>query len=67
MKYINTFQNEQTLSVSVGNIYSEDQFMNIFLNTFYQGGKYIVEIASYQAEFKIEGTFTDQKYYLLHI
>ena len=39
MNYINIFQYTQALSVSMGNIYSEDQFMYIFLNKFHQGGK----------------------------
>ena len=40
MKYIKIFQNSKDLSVSVGNSYSEDQFMHIFLDNFHQGGKY---------------------------
>ena len=38
MKYIKRLQNEQGLSVSVGNNYSGDQLMHILLDEFYQGG-----------------------------
>ena len=37
MKYIEIFQNAQALSVSVRNIYAEDQLMHIFLDNFRQG------------------------------
>ena len=50
MNYIKIFQNEQALSVSVGNNYSEDQLMHIFLDNFHQSGKYYSKIASHQAE-----------------
>ena len=50
------------LSVSVGNSYSEDQLMHILLDNFHQGGKYIAQTASHQAELRREETFTDQKY-----
>ena len=36
--------------------------MHIFLDDFHQGGKYSAQIASHQAELRIEGTFTDQEY-----
>ena len=36
--------------------------MHIFLDNFHQGGKYSSQIASYQAELRWEGKFTDQKY-----
>ena len=58
---INRFQNAQALSVSVGKSYYEDQFMHVFLDNFHQGGKYIVHIASHQAELRREEKFTDQK------
>ena len=61
INYIKTFQNAQALSVSVGNSYSEDQIMHIFLDKFPQCGKYSVHIASYQEELRREETFTDQK------
>ena len=61
MNYIKRFQNAQALSVSAENSYSKDQIMYIFLDNFHQGGKYIAQIASHQAELKIEKTFTDQK------
>ena len=38
---------------SVGNSYSEDQLMYTFLDKFHQGGKYIAQIASHQAELRI--------------
>ena len=47
--YIKIFQNAQALSVSVGNSYSEDQLMHIFLDKFHQGGKYTAQIASHHA------------------
>ena len=62
MNYINRFHNSQASSVSVGKIYSEDQFMHIFLDHFHQGGKYIAQIASQQADLRREENFTDQKY-----
>ena len=37
MNYIKIFHNTQALSVSVGNSYSGDQLMNIFLDKFHQG------------------------------
>ena len=37
INYIKIFQNEQALSVSVGNSYSEDQLMHTFLDNFHQG------------------------------
>ena len=62
MNYIKIFRNAQALSVSVGNIYSEDQLMHTFLNNFHQGGNYSAQIASHKAELRREGKFTDQKY-----
>ena len=40
MNYMTIFQNTHALSVSVGNFYSEDQLMHIFLDNFHQGRKY---------------------------
>ena len=60
MNYIKRFQNAQDLSVLLGNIYSEDHFMNIFLDNFHQGGKYYSQIVSHQAELRREERFTDQ-------
>ena len=54
INYIKRFQNEYALSVSVGNSYSEDQLMHKFLDNFHQGGKYSAQIASHQAELRIE-------------
>ena len=62
MNYINIFQNEQALSVLVGNTYSEDKIMNIFMDNFHQGGKYSTQITSHKTELRIELKFTDQKY-----
>ena len=59
MKYIKRFQNVQALSVSVGNNYSEDKLMHIFLDNFHQGGNYSDQIASHVAELRREGKFTD--------
>ena len=59
MNYIKIFQNAQALSFSVGNSHSEDQYMRIFLDNSYQGGKYTAQIASHQAELRREKTFTD--------
>ena len=62
MNYIKKFQNAKDSSVSVGNSYSEDQLLHIFLDNFRQGGKYTVQISSHQAELRREEKFTDQKY-----
>ena len=68
MKYIKIFQNAQGLSVSVGNSYSEDQLMHIFLYNFHRGGIYSAQIASHQEELRREEKFTDQKYlYILSL
>ena len=50
MNYINRFQNEYTLSVSVWNSYSENQLMHVFLDKFHWGGKYTAQITSQQEE-----------------
>ena len=52
INYINRFKNAHDLSVSVGNSYSEDQLMYIFLDNFHQGGKYSDHIDSHQAELR---------------
>ena len=62
MSYIKIFQNAQAFSVLVGNTYSEDQLMSIFMDNFHQGRKYSSQIASHQAELRIEEKITDQKY-----
>ena len=59
--YIKRFQNAHALSVSVGNIYSEDQLMHTFIENFHQGGEYSAEIVSHQTELRREEKFTDQK------
>ena len=48
MNYIKGFHNAQAFLVSVGNTYSEDQLMHIFLYDFNQSGKYSAQIARYQ-------------------
>ena len=58
---IKIFQNAQDLSVSVGNNYSEDQLLHIFLDNFHQGGKYSAQIDSHQAELRREVKFADGK------
>ena len=58
MKYIKRFKDSRDFSVSLGNTYSEDQLMYIFLDNFHQGGKHIAQIAIHQAELRIEGKFT---------
>ena len=62
MNYIKRFQTAQALSVSVGNSYSEYQLMHIFLDNFYQCGKYTAQISRHQAELIREVKLTDQKY-----
>ena len=47
INYIKRFKNSHALSVSVVNIYSEDQLMHTFLDNFHQGGKYSAQIASH--------------------
>ena len=66
MNYIKRFQNEQTLSVSVGNSYLEYQLMHTFLDNFCQGGKYSAQVASHQTELRREEKFTDKNLYLSH-
>ena len=66
MRYIKRFQNAQVLPVSVVNTYSEDQLMHTFLNNFNQGGKYSAQIASHQAELRIERNLLIKIIYLFH-
>ena len=54
INYIKRLQNAHVLSVSVGNRYSEYQFMHTFMDNFHQNGKYSAQIASHQAELKRE-------------
>ena len=61
INYIKIFKIAQDLSVSAGNIYSEDQLMHIFLHKSHQGGKYTTQIASQQVELRREEHFTGQK------
>ena len=61
INYIKIFQNAQAFSVSVGNIYSEDQIMHTFLDNFHQSGKYSAQLASHQAELRREEKYPDRK------
>ena len=66
INYVQKSQDLQTLSVSVGNSYSEFQLMHTFLDDFHQGGKYSAQIARHQAEFRREENLTDKNLYLSH-
>ena len=46
---IKVFQNAKTLTIPVGNSYSEDQLMHNFLDNFQQGGNYSAHISCHQA------------------
>ena len=46
----------------MGNSYYEDQLMHMFLDKFHQGGKYIAQMASHQAELRRKEKFTYQEY-----
>ena len=61
INYTKRFKNAHALSVSVGNSYSENQLMHIFLVNFEQDGKYSAQIASHQAELRREEKFTHKK------
>ena len=63
INYIKIFQNAQDLSVSVGNIYSEDQLIHIFLDKFHQGVTFIAQIENHKEELRREKNITDQKYF----
>ena len=60
MNYTNIFKNAQALLVSVGNSYSEDQLIYIFLDKYYQGGNNYSQIDSHQAELRRKKVFTGQ-------
>ena len=60
-------QNAQVLSVSVGNSYSNDQLMEIFLDNFHRRGIHTAQISSHQTELRREEHFTDQNLYILHL
>ena len=61
MNYIEIFYNANALVISVGNSYTKNQMMLTFLENFQQGDKYDSQIASHQAELRIEERFIDQK------
>ena len=44
IKYIKIFQNSKALEISVGNSYTEDQMMRVFLDNFHKSGKYSDQI-----------------------
>ena len=54
MNYIERLQNAHSLSIYVGNFYSEYQLMHTFMYNFHQGGKYSAHIAIHQAELRRE-------------
>ena len=59
INYIKRFQNAQSLSVSVGNSYAEDQIVHTFLDNFHQSGKYSAQLASHQEELRREEKYPD--------
>ena len=63
---MNYIKNSQALSYSVGNTYSEDKLMHIFLDNFHQSGKYSTQIASHQAELRREKNLLIKNLYLFH-
>ena len=65
--YIKISQNAQTLSVSVGNSYSEYELMHKFLENFYQGGRYSAQVAIQKAELGREEKVTDRIFSKSHI
>ena len=67
MKYIKAFQNSQDLQVSVGNSYTEDHFINIFLDNFIQYGKYTAHVVSHHEELSREEAISEQTYMYLFI
>ena len=62
INYIKRFHNAHTLSIFVGNSYSEDQLMHTFLYNFHQYEKYFAQISRHQAELRREEKFTDQNF-----
>ena len=58
---INIFQNDKDLEISVGNSYSEDQFMHTVLDNFQHGGMCSSQKPSHQAELRREEKLVDQK------
>ena len=67
MNYIKILQNIQALSVPVGNINSENQFMHNFLDNFHQGVKYTAKIAINQAESIKKKNVPTKNLCLLHL
>ena len=54
INYIKRFQNAKSLAQSVGNTYSEEALMHMFLDNFHQAGKYSAQVAAHQAELRRE-------------
>ena len=52
INYIKRSQNYKALVISLGNIYSEDKLMHIYLDSFQPSGKYSAQIESHQSEFR---------------
>ena len=64
INYIKRSYIANTLVISVGNSYTQDQLMRTFLEIFQQGEKYDSCIASHQTELRREERFIDQNNYL---
>ena len=62
INYIKIFQNAHTLSVSVGDSYSEDQMMHKFLDNLHQVFKIFCSNSQPPGRVKEKNVFTDQKY-----
>ena len=61
INYIKRFYNSKALKISVGNISSEDQLMNTFLENFQKVGKHYTHISSHQSELRREEKIVDQR------
>ena len=66
MNYIKIFQNSQDLLVAVRRSYSENQLMHIFLDNFYQGGKYSAQIDIHQADLRKSKKLLIKNIYLFY-
>ena len=66
MSYIKIFQYAQALSVSVGNNYSKDQLMHIFLNNIHLCRKYSAKISIHQAKLRRKKHLLTKTSDLLH-
>ena len=61
INYINIFQNDKDLKISVGNNFSEVDLMHNFSENFQKRDIYSDQIASHQEEFRGEENIVDQK------